>query len=84
MVGTTIKEMEKTTLSPEEFLTAPVCQPSFYSSAVKSPMIHAAADDITKREEFLNNIWLYYSKKESSLKSLIRPLMQKILKVRHY
>ena len=26
-------------------------------------MIHAIADDITKREEFLNNIWLYYSKK---------------------
>ena len=63
MVGTTIKEMEGTPISPEEFLTTPVCQPRGYSNAVKSPMIHIVADDITKREEFLQNIWLYYSKK---------------------
>lgn len=63
MVGSTIKEMEKTPIPPEEFLTAQLCQPSLYSSSVKSPMIHAVADDITKREEFLQNIWLYYSKK---------------------
>lgn len=55
--------MEGTPIPPEEFLTTPVCQPSVYSTVVKSPMIHIVADDITKREEFLQNIWLYYSKK---------------------
>lgn len=63
MVGSTIKDMEKTEIPPEEFLTEPVCQPRGYSDAIKSPMLHAVADDITKREEFLQNIWLYYSKK---------------------
>jgi hypothetical protein len=63
MVGSTIKDMEKTAITPEEYLTEAICQPRGYSDAVKSPMIHAVADDITKREEFLQNIWLYYSKK---------------------
>lgn len=63
MVGTAIKDMEKTTISVEDYLTQPLCQPSMYSNAVKSPMLHLIADDITKREEFLKNIWLYYSKK---------------------
>lgn len=63
MVGTTIKEMEGTKYPVEKYLTDPLCQPSGYSDAVKSPMIHIVADDITKREEFLQNIWLYYSKK---------------------
>ena len=63
MVGKTIKDMETTAISPEEFLTEAACQPRGYSDAIKSPMIHAVADDITKREEFLQNIWLYYSKK---------------------
>ena len=63
LVGTLIKEMEKTPISPEEFLTSPICQPAAYSEVVKSPMLHMIADDITKREEFLQNIWLYYSKK---------------------
>ncbi len=63
MVGPLIKEMEKTQLTPEEFFSEPVCQPDLYSEVVKCPMIHKIADDITKREEFLQNIWLYYSKK---------------------
>lgn len=63
LVGSTIKEMETTAITPEEYLTEPVCQPRGYSNVIKSPMIHAVADDITKREEFLQNIWLYYSKK---------------------
>ena len=63
MVGATIRDMEKTPILPEEFLTEQVCQPSLYSDAIKSPMIHAVAEDIIKREEFLQNIWLYYSKK---------------------
>ena len=62
-VGATIRDMEKTPIPPEEFLTARLCQPTFYSINIKSPMIHGIADDITKREEFLQNIWLYYSKK---------------------
>lgn len=63
MVGSLIKDMEKTQLTPEEFFTEPFCQPENYSSVVKCPMLHMIADDITKREEFLQNIWLYYSKK---------------------
>ena len=63
MVGSLIKQMEKTPITPEEFLSEPICQPDAYSEVVKSPMIHMIADDITKREEFLQNIWNYYSKK---------------------
>ena len=63
MVGATIRDMEKTPIMPEEFLAARLCQPSIYTDSIKSPMIHGVADDITKREEFLKNIWLYYSKK---------------------
>lgn len=68
MVGATIEDMEKTPILPEEFFTEQVCQPSLYSDAIKSPMIHAVAEDITKREEFLQNIWLYYSKKRKQPK----------------
>lgn len=63
MVGTMIKELEGTGYPVEKYLTDPICQPNGYSVSVKSPMIHAIADDVNKREEFLNNIWLYYSKK---------------------
>lgn len=63
MVGVAIKEMEATPITPEEYFTEPVCQPDGYSDAVQSPIIHVVADDISKREEFLQNIWLYYSKK---------------------
>lgn len=63
MVGTMIKELETTGYPVEKYLTDPICQPDGYSVSVKSPMIHAVADDVNKREEFLNNIWLYYSKK---------------------
>lgn len=63
MVGTMIKELETTGYPVEKYLTDPICQPAGYSDAVKSPMIHAVADDVNKREQFLNNIWLYYSKK---------------------
>ena len=63
LVGKTIKEMEQTPIPPEEFLTRPVCRVTGYSENIKTPMLHIIADDITKREEFLQNIWLYYSKK---------------------
>lgn len=63
MVGKMIKELETTGYPVEKYLTDPLCQPRGYSDAVKSPMLHAVADDVNKREEFLNNIWLYYSKK---------------------
>ncbi|MEA9358046.1 hypothetical protein SHI21_17570 [Bacteriovorax sp. PP10] len=63
MVGTMIKELETTGYPVERYLTDPICQPAGYSVSVKSPMLHAIADDVNKREEFLNNIWLYYSKK---------------------
>lgn len=63
LVGATIKEMEGTTISIENYLTEPQCQPRAYSNVVKSPMLHVVAEDPTKREEFLQNIWLYYSKK---------------------
>jgi len=63
LVGATIKEMEGTTISIENYLTQPLCQPRAYSNVVQSPMIHVVAEDPTKREEFLQNIWLYYSKK---------------------
>lgn len=63
MVGTMIKELETTGYPVEKYLTDPICQPEGYSTSVKSPMLHAVADDVNKREEFLNNIWLYYSKK---------------------
>lgn len=63
MVGTMIKELEGTGYPVEKYLTDPICQPRGYIGNVKSPMLHAIADDVNKREEFLNNIWLYYSKK---------------------
>ena len=63
LTGALIKEFESKNISPEAYLMAPLCQPDGYSDAVSSPMIHAVADDPNKREETLNNIWLYYSKK---------------------
>lgn len=63
MVGAMIKELETTGYAVEKYLSDPICQPEGYSNAVKSPMIHAVADDVNRREEFLNNIWNYYSKK---------------------
>ncbi len=63
MIGSLIKDMLKTQVTPEEFFTEPFCQPETYSSVVKCPMLHLIAEDITKREEFLKNIWMYYSKK---------------------
>lgn len=63
MVGSMIKELEKTEYPVDKYLSDPICQSAGYSTSVKSPMIHSIADDVNKREEFLNNIWLYYSKK---------------------
>lgn len=62
-VGLTIKEMEATSYSVEEFFTTPSCQPGGYSNVVKSPILHVIADDPSKRIGFLDSIWLYYLKK---------------------
>jgi len=63
LVGYTLKEIEATTYSVEEILNAPTCQPEGYSAAVKSPMSHIIADDVSKRVGWLESFWLYYSKK---------------------
>ena len=62
-VGFTIKEMEATSYSVEDFFKTPACQPEGYSNIVKSPIAHIIADDPSKRVGFLDSIWLYYSKK---------------------
>ncbi len=63
LVGTLIAEFEKTPYGADEYFYHTKCQPKGYSTAVKSPMIHYIAEAPESRGEFLNMIWLYYSKK---------------------
>jgi len=62
-IALTLKAIEETSYSVEEVLNTPLCQPANYSAAVKSPVSHVIADDPSKRVEFLDIFWLYYSKK---------------------
>ena len=60
------KEMEATPYKPiDDYFKTAACQASGYSDAVKSPLIHIVADDPSKRENFLNVLWMYYSKKRN-------------------
>lgn len=63
MVTTLIKKMLTTPISPEQFLTEPVCLINIYSDKVRMPMLHFIAEDPISREDFLRLISLYYIKK---------------------
>lgn len=63
LVGSLIKELEKSPYPADDYFLHNKCKTEGYSSAVTSPMIHAVADAPESRSDFLNNIWLYYSKK---------------------
>ncbi len=64
-VATTIKEMEATPYPIDSYFQTAACQPGEYGRDVKSPIFHIIADDPTKRENFLNILWLYYTKKRN-------------------
>lgn len=64
-IASTIKEMEATPYPVDSYFLTASCQPAGYSEVVKSPISHIIADDPSKRENFLNIIWLYYSKKRN-------------------
>lgn len=63
MVTTLIKKMLTTPISPEQFLTEPVCLTETYNNNVRMPMLHFIAEDPIAREDFLRLILLYYEKK---------------------
>ena len=63
MVTTLIKKMLTTPISPEQFLTEPVCLTGIYNENVRMPMLHFIAEDPITREDFLRLISLYYEKK---------------------
>lgn len=63
LVGSLIKDFEKTPFPVDEYFLHNKCQMEGYSTAVKSPMIHSIAEAPESRADFLNSIWLYYSKK---------------------
>lgn len=63
MVTTLIKKMLMTPISPEQFLTEPVCLTGTYNENVRMPMLHFIAEDPLAREDFLRLISLYYEKK---------------------
>lgn len=62
MVTTLIKKMLTTPISPEQFLTEPVCLMTSYNYS-RMPMLHFIADDPISREDFLRLISLYYEKR---------------------
>lgn len=64
-VGTTLKEMEATPYPVDTYFQMASCQPSNYNSSVKAPIFHLIADNPSKREKFLNILWLYYSRKKN-------------------
>lgn len=63
LVSSLIKEFEKSSFPVDEYFLHNKCQMEGYSTAVKSPMIHSIAEAPESRADFLNSIWLYYSKK---------------------
>ena len=63
LVGSLIKEFENSPYPADEYFLHSKCQMDGQSLSVKSPMIHCIAETPDSWAEFLNNIWLYYSKK---------------------
>jgi hypothetical protein len=63
LVSLIADQMEKTPYPIDDYFKTPTCQPDGYSDAVKSPIPHIVADDPSKRVQFLDILWLYYSKK---------------------
>lgn len=62
-IAPTIKEMEETPYAVDAYFQTPSCQPRNYGANVKCPLFHIIADSPGKRENFLNIMWLYYTKK---------------------
>ncbi|WP_028602948.1 hypothetical protein [Ottowia thiooxydans] len=63
LIGSLIQKFEKSPYTPEEYFLHSKCQPTGYSWAVKSPMVHYVIEKPESRAEFLNSIRLYYDKK---------------------
>lgn len=62
-IAPTIKEMEETPYAVDAYFQTSSCQPRNYGASVKCPLFHIIADSPGKRENFLNIMWLYYTKK---------------------
>jgi hypothetical protein len=65
LIASLVKEMEATPYPIDSYFQTAACQPGGYSDAVKSPILHTLADDPSKREKFLDILWLYYTKKRN-------------------
>lgn len=63
VLSLTIRDMEQSKASVDEYFSHSECSMANYSSSVTSPMIHYVAEDPIGKQDFLNTIWLYYSKK---------------------
>ena len=64
-IVSTLKEMEATPYPIDSYFQTAACQPRGYGDDVKSPIVHVVADNTSKREKFLNMMWLYYTKKRN-------------------
>lgn len=75
-LGSMIKEMEASPYPVDDYFLEPECQAKSYSPSVKSPIIHAVADDPNGKEQSLRVVLAYYNKKRKQPQIFTKVLNQ--------